>query len=320
MAARDKDPLGKDKSMNIHRFSVAVNCHLPDACAATDGVQDREEIFEDCGCLLLPECYTDTGAPTRLVISCHGAGGTVTTDDAQVLCQVLTRYLLANGYAVMDVNGLPEAYAKKNGIDLRNNVGSPIAVRSYVKAYHYCMEHFNLKPDVFVHGGSMGGISSTNLVLCGCIPVIAHSAFCPVLDTYNEIFLHPWSGGLPKTALGKIYGFDTDENGEYRYDEGKLCGFNPAQNGKAKHYPVPVKFWHCVDDPVVPFSVTEKFVNGIKQNGGNAFLRAFPYGGHEPQLVGEPIEHPCGNAAFEGEELKITPAVEEVLIFIRSFD
>ena len=86
----------------------------------------------------------------------------------------------------MDVNGLPLEYANKNGIDIRNNIGSPIAIRSYVKAYHYCMDRFNLKPQVFVHGGSMGGISSTNLVLSGMIPVIAHSAFCPVLDNISK--------------------------------------------------------------------------------------------------------------------------------------
>ena len=306
--------------MKTHRFTIQVNCYLPNESAVTDKLQDSEEIYEDCGCLLLPDSYTDTGAPTRLVISCHGAGGTVTTDDAQVMGQTLTRYLLANGYAVMDVNGLPEAYAEKKGIDLRNNVGTPIAVRSYVKAYHYCMDNFNLKREVFVHGGSMGGISSTNLVLSGCIPVIAHSAFCPVLDTYNEIFLHPWSGGLPKTALGKIYGFDTDAHGEYLYDERKLRGYNPAQSEKAKRYPVPVKFWHCMDDPIVSFSVTQKFVNAIKENGGVAHLRAFPYGGHEPQLVGEPIQAPCGRHVVDGEVLQILPAVEEAFVWIRNLD
>ncbi len=306
--------------MKTYHFSIPVNCYLPDENAVSDKLQDFEQIYEDHGCLLLPDSYTDTGVPTRLVISCHGAGGTVTTDDAQVMGQVLTRYLLANGYAVMDVNGLPEEFAAKEGVDLRNNIGSPIAVRSYVKAYHYCMEHFNFKREVFVHGGSMGGISSTNLVLCGCISVIAHSAFCPVLDTYNEIFLHPWSSGLPKIALGKIYGFDMDEDGEYVYDERKLCGYNPAQSRKAKRYPVPVKFWHCVDDEVVSFAVTKRFVDGIKENGGIAHLRALPYGGHEPQLVGEPVATPCGNAVVGGEALKITPAVEEVFVWIRSFD
>lgn len=304
--------------MKTYRFSVDVNCSLP-IDDASDKVQDFEEIYEDHGFIVLPDSYSDDGTPTRLVINCHGAGGTVTTDDSQVEHQVLTQYLVANGYAVMDVNGLPDTYAKKHGIDIRNNVGSPIALRCYIKAYFYCMARFNLMPQVFVHGGSMGGISSTNLVLSGCIPVVAHSAFCPVLDTYNEIFLHPWSSGAPKIAIAKIYRFDTDENGEYIYDEGKLAGYNPANNAKAKHYPVPVKFWHCVDDTTVSYEVTNKFVNEIKQNGGIAYLRTFPYGGHEPQLVGEALKNPCGNVKYGETVLEITPAVEETFIWIKNF-
>lgn len=305
--------------MQTHRFSVSVNCHLPDDTAITDVVQDFEELYSDDGFLILPDSYTDDGKPTRLVINCHGAGGTVSTDDSQVEHQVLTQYLVANGFAVMDVNGLPAEYAQKTGIDICNNIGSPIAIRSYVKAYFYCMENFNLKPEVFVHGGSMGGISSTNLVLSGCIPVVAHSAFCPVLDAYNQMFLHPWNGGLPKYALGKLYGFDKDGTGEYIYDEKKVAGFNPAQNQKAKLYPVPVKFWHCQDDSIVSFDVTQKFIQAIRENGGTAYLRAFPYGNHEPATVGMPIEKPCGNTRFQQTELEITPAVEEAFIWIKSF-
>ena len=69
--------------------------------------------------------YDENGKPVRLVINCHGAGGTVTTDDSQVEHQALTQYLVANGFAVMDVNGLPREYAEKHGIDIRNNIGSP---------------------------------------------------------------------------------------------------------------------------------------------------------------------------------------------------
>ena len=261
--------------MRKHHFKVKINCHIPCEHLAEDTLQDREELYEDNGFIILPDEYTDDGRQTRLVISCHGAGGTVTTDDSQIEHQILTQYLLANGYAVMDVNGLPEKYAADRGIDLRNNIGSPIAIRSYIKAYHYCMENFNLKREVFVHGGSMGGISSTNLVLSGCIPIIAHSSLCPVLDTFEQIFLHPWSGGLPKIALGKIYGFETDEDGEYVYDESKLCGFNPMNNAKAVDYPVPVKFWHCVDDDTVSYSTTEKFIDRIKKTAALPISEAF---------------------------------------------
>jgi len=306
-------------SIQIHRFLVSVNCHLSDENLITDQQQDYEQLYEDHGFLILPESYSETGRGVRLVINCHGAGGTVTTDDSQIEHQALTQYLVANGYAVMDVNGLPSEYAEMKGIDIRNNIGSPIAVRCYVKAYRYCMEHFNLKPEVFVHGGSMGGISSTNLVLSGLIPVIAHSAFCPVLDTYHQIFQHPWSGGLPKIALGKLYGFAVDASGEMIYDEAKVAGYNPAANNKTEAYPVPVKFWHCMDDPTVSYEITKKFVDRICHHGGTAYLRTFPHGGHEPQLVGDCVTNPCGIHSFCGQELQIKPAVEEAFIWIRNF-
>lgn len=302
--------------MRLHRFSVLVDCRLESEIA--EDVK-KERLHEDRGVIFFPESYTQNGAPTRLVISCHGAGGTVSTDDSQVEHQVLTQYLLANGYAVMDVNGLPEAYAKEEGIDLRNNVGSPIAIRSYVKAYYYCIANFNLLHEVFVHGGSMGGISSTNLVLSGRLPVIAHTAYCPVLDAYGEIFLHPWSNGLPKVAMGKLYGFMTDENGEFLYDREKLQGYDPCTNDKIFHYPVPVRFWHCMDDAVVSYWTTKAFVERIQKNGGNAQLTTLARGGHEPQLFGKPVENPSGNVWLDGARLQILPAVEETFRWIRQF-
>ena len=311
--------------VRTHRFKVAVNC-ADFSCECADFVQDGMQIHEDCGMIALPETYSETGEATRMVISCHGAGGTVETDDSQIEQQTFTKYLLANGYAVMDVNGLPHTYAERAGIDIRNNVGSPIAMQCYIKAYHYCTERFNLKREVFVHGGSMGGISGTNLVLTGCIPVIAHSAFCPVLDTYNQIFLHPWTGGLPKIALGKFYGFDKSDAGEYIYDEEKVAGFNPVGRcigcgaKEYLHYPVPVKFWQCEDDGIVCIDSTKRFVRAIKNAGGIAYLRTFPTGGHEPQDAGEWVERPSGKHIFGEEILKIKPAVEEAFLWIRRFD
>lgn len=304
--------------MQTHRFKVVVDCSFLER----DNLPKVEAVkfYEDNGFIILPDEYTASGVPTRLVISCHGAGGTVTTDDSQVEHQAMTEYLVANGYAVMDVNGLPQKYASEKGIDIRNNIGSPIAIRSYVKAYHYCIEHFNLKPEVFVHGGSMGGISSTNLVLSGEIPVVSHTAFCPVLDTCNQIFLHPWSGGLPKDALGIIYGLDIDEKGEYIYNEQKINGYNPVQNPKAKTYPVPVKFWHCEDDGTVDCSVTKEFVATINKNGGRAELKTFAHGGHEPQLAGEKVLNPVGKHIYQGKQIEIFPAVEQAFLWIKNHD
>jgi len=314
-----------NKTIQKHRFQIPVNC-APFSCESSECVQDKEEIFYDNGVIILPSTYSEQGEATRLVINCHGAGGSVNTDDAQFEEQVFTKYLLANGYAVMDVNGLPHEYSEKEGIDIRNNVGSPIAIQSYIKAYHYCMERFHLKRDVFVYGGSMGGISSTNLVLSGSIPVIAQSGFCPVLDAYEQVFLHPWSDGISKIALGKLHHFEKDKNEEYIYDPKKVTGYNPMARlikvGDKEYlpYPVPVKFWQCEDDEVVCIDSTKRFVQAIKNAGGIAHLRTFERGGHEPQECGEFVENPIGNTLYKSERLHIKPAVEENFLWFKRFN
>ena len=172
----------------------------------------------------------------------------------------------------------------------------------------------------------MGGISSTNLVLSGAIPVIAQSGFCPVLDTYHQIFLHPWSKGAPKVALEKIYRLSHDETGEPIYCEDRIAGYNPmgrlvcAEGREYLRYPVPVRFWQCEDDEIVDIACTKRFVKAIQNAGGTAYLRTFEQGGHEPPLCGELIPKTRGNAVFEGKTLPITPAVEEAFLWIKQFD
>jgi len=277
-------------------FSCNVSCKVP--------YQNQYEIYEDMGVLMLPDAYCSEGKATRLVISCHGAGGSVDTDDAQVCNQTLTKYLLANGFAVMDMAGLPHLFCEKYGIDYFNNIGSPIAIDSYTAGYEYCISHYNLKTDVLIHGASMGGISSTNLVLSRRIPILVQTGFCPVLDTYEEIFLHPWSNGLPKIASEKIYSLEKN-----KYDEAKIAPYNPLSNEKTKHYPVPVYFWQCADDNIVSIETTKAFADMVN-GGGTAKLTVLPAGGHEPQLFGDFIANPSGNTMFDGEKLHITQAVE----------
>jgi hypothetical protein len=323
--------------MQTHRFKVVVDCsflerdNLPKV--------NEVELYEDNGFIILPDEYTESGAQTRLVISCHGAGGTVTTDDSQVEHQAMTEYLVANGYAVMDVNGLPQKYATERQIDIRNNIGSPIAIRSYVKAYHYCMEKFNLKTEVFVHGGSMGGISSTNLVLSGEIPVVSHTAFCPVLDTYNQIWMDPWpwcSVNGPGAVLATVYGFDpipdatsTKDRLKWTYDEKKLMGYNPmkcnvvtdAEGLEYRYYRCPVKFWHCMDDETVRYEPTQAFIKSIQNAGGTAYLKLYETGGHETAYVGDPVPNPTGNTInLAGEEIEIKPVCEETYLFFKRFE
>jgi len=94
-------------------------------------------------------------------------------------------------------------------------------------------------------------------------------------------------------------------------------GFNPVNHPDAARYPVPVRFWQCEDDEVVSVEITRKFVDRVAANGGNASLRTFPEGGHEPQLAGEIVNAPSGNTRFGNSVLEIKPAVEEAFVWLK---
>ena len=70
----------------------------------------------------------------------------------------------------------------------------------------------------------------------------------------------------------------------------------------------------------ISYYITKNFVERITKNGGVAYLRAFDNGGHEPQLAGEYVDNPFGNTRLGDLNIKILPAVEEVLAWIRAFD
>ena len=318
--------VGSSHAGKVIHFSTPVNCAKQNVASDTLNLQDESDIYYDNSVLMLPKTYLSKGKKTRLVIFCHGAGGTVSETTSQTEQQVLAKYLVANGYAVLDTNGLPFAYADANSISREENVGSWLAMQCYVNAYHEVVTKYNICEDgVFVHGGSMGGITAANLVMGGQIPVIANTAFCPVLDTYNEIWLHPWSNGLPKIALAKLFDFN-NVGGNYEYDETKLTGYNPVNNhtvtiGETKYtlFPCPAKYWHCDNDSVVNIDITAAFVQQIKNAGGRAYLRRLPSGGHSPEDAGTAIANPSGNTVYNGAVLSIKPAVEEVFLWIKRF-
>lgn len=321
----------------IHRFTVEVNCA---PLKSTEPViapemTDSYDPHIDHGVIIFPTSYTDRGKKTRLVIHCHGGGGKVDATTSQLENQSISQYLVANGYALMDVNGLPQTFATAKGnLRIQDSVGSYIAMQSYHKAYKYCMENFNLEPEVFIMGISEGGITGANLCLEGVIPVLAHAAWSPVLDTYNQIFLEPWYKRKgPAEVLSVLYGFEanptpsSNDNTKWLYDEEKVAGYNPAKSKvitvndvEYRYYPVPVKFWHCMDDGTVSYDVTAKFIQGIKNAGGIAYLRTFETGGHEVKLIGEPLENPIGKTDYNGTTLEVKLAMDETLLWFKRFE
>jgi len=300
---------------DIVRFTVNVNTVFPDDSSITMAVQDSENYVADYGVLLLPVSYSPLEKSTRLIISCHGAGGGVTANTSQIERSTVSKYLVSMGYAVMDMNGLAI-----------ENMGGPVAVQAYLKGYYWVIHHYNIARDgVFIMGASMGGLTSNNLVYNSGLPVLAQAAFCPVLDIYSQAWMHPWYP-TTRTEIAHWYNFKgymkgQSYNGEYHPE--KVIGFNPILtrtieiSGKNyKIHPIPVKIWQADKDPMVDYKVTFKYVQNIKNAGGYAELRTFDAVSHEPQDLG----NDAGIFTYQGIDYKLKPAVREVALWFDRFN
>ena len=353
-------------SSSTIRFTVDVNVNMLKDSEDSASVQDSYVgNYTDNGILMLPSTYTPQGKPTRLVIAFHGGGGGASDHDSQTEQQTQYKYLVANGYAVMDMNGMPADWVETWWDDCPapsvkeyckvNNMGTSLAMECYVKGYEWVIDNYNIARDgVFICGGSMGGMSSSNFVMMGSVPVIAQAIYAPALDTYNQAFLHPWTPVsnpvLSKYCLGKLYGFSKDGNDQYIYDADKVTGYNPIINGmesyvngervtsvgtydftthylngvevtEYKRYPCPLKIWHCDNDPTVNIACSIRQVTAIKNAGGMAWLRRFPSGGHAPDTAGTVVSNPSGNIILNGASVgTIYPLAEETLLFFNRFN
>jgi len=278
----------------IH-FTVRINLKFPDNNSSLLGTNDDDSLYFDQAVLTLPDNYSETGTPVRLVYMAHGAGGGVTANSWFLNNYSLDDSLLANGYAVWDVNG---------GSSVENMGGSWV-VQSAFKAYEYIRQNYNVYDDIFVGGFSMGGCSSTNFVYKHSNIVLAHAMYSPVLDLYDQAWKNPW-GKTTKQAIASAYNF-IDKTGE-NWEPDKVIGWNPLfidniSNGKDtfKIYPVPVKIWHGIDDPVVKYEASERFQKYIQNAGGYCELRGIDSNNHGLS---------CGNSFMN----------RELLLFFKRFD
>jgi predicted esterase len=253
-------------SKDIH-FTVAINMKFPNNSSGSLHTEDFDSIYRDQAILRLPKTYSENGKPTRLVYCAHGAGSGVTADSWFLNNFSIIDSLLANGYAVFDVNG---------GSNLENMGGSAV-VQSAYKAYEYIRLHYNVFDKIFLIGFSMGGVSSANFVYIHSNIVLAHGMFCPLLDLYGQAWMNPWFTST-RQSLAQAYNF-RDQSGK-TWESDKVTGWNPYltntfSNGKDtfKIFPVPVKIWHGTGDKVVNISYSRNFQKYIRNANGYCELR-----------------------------------------------
>jgi len=201
----------RSNDSGYHRVVVQVNITNPNCCdfITDDGTVEDFPVYKmDYGVICLPKTYTNVGKATRLIIYCHGAAVNYTSSVTRFNSVDLEPdYWLAEGYAIMDVEGNPF-----NNED--EHVQTPQAMDCYVAAYNWAIEHYNLRRDgIFLGGRSMGGGMTFNLLKDQCpIPVIAA---CP--NVPSSMCLSNANPHTPTTPQRQEFycvhcGFDIPEN------------------------------------------------------------------------------------------------------------
>lgn len=305
---------GHQGTIQTIHFQNQINKNVMNNTDDTLTIQDGEVSYIDSGVLFLPSNYKEDGKKTRLVICCHGSG-TIIDNNFTLTSKKYMEAIVKSGYAALDVNG---------GVADGRHFGAPFAIQSYIKAYHWAINNYNLYNEVLVYGASMGGLASFTLVNSGAIPVIAQAASCPVTDLFRQAWMNPWyseSGdyGVQRERIAEYYNFDnyasyesgsaklaTTADMQYFVDNyQKVSGYNPIAtrainsesiyttatsnydnlyNNMSKLHSVPVKIWHAKDDNFVAYHSSELLINNLQKQGQIAYLRSFVSGGHTPDL------------------------------------
>lgn len=228
-------------------FTVSVDTGVADTVSETLALQDSQVFENDKGRIYLPATYSQYGKPTRLIIHCHGASqnynnGTVFPASSM---HITLDYLLAKGYAVMDVNGMPGTHNF-----FATTSGNPVALRSYIKAYDWVMNNFNLYKEIFVVGISAGSIPALQISNLDIIPVLASATYCGIMD-----FSRAWM------LLG---GYHPDNQGpaikSYLADKYAFVGTRPTF-GNAD--PCSDEEWKYIVDNIKQFEGWNTFTMGI---------------------------------------------------------
>lgn len=280
------NPPESDRSWNCHYFKVSFN-HFRDVSGSTaNKVTDKEDLRECEGVLALPANYTETGVPVPLVIFCHGAGGRVCEQENLSGGIGYASQCLKHGYAVMDVCG-----SEPHGL----TKGCPEHTFALYKAYRYVTTHFNVRHQVLIGGGSMGGQTAMNFANTFPSLVLAIGLFFPRLnmdgtDVDGHYCIGTWdkmnidSAGMTQhDRVAETFRFPTDE-----WCEANTIGFNPyrvrcfvnQQGKRAIIPPCPVKIWHGLADTVVDPVISREFVASVRRAGCYAELHELEGVGH----------------------------------------
>jgi hypothetical protein len=308
------------KTESVIRFNVMVDTSNPNISG------NIGSNLSDKGLIILPKGYSPDGIPAKLVIYCHSGGGYVNDTFSESESDAYCQYLSSLGYAVLDMNGIPEKLATSLKIDRGRTVGNFVAVRSYVEGYEYVIENFNIDTSgCYVFANSNGGLICMNLANLTPIPIIAQAGVCPMISLEQNLW--NYTAGTIASAGGefsslqnraniiRLYGMK-DVNTQQELDNavfekdkvGDYDPFDYLMYKVANDYPYPYKIFQTKDDWAVNFSITKELVDTMHMRGDNLVLREFDSGGH----TSEPQKGSVGWYKYQFRNNSLTPTVLEV--------
>ena len=151
----------KRRETEFERFNIVNDRSWGAIGVTTSGnVEPQNPVTTKC-VLSLPTSYTQDGKPTPLIMFGHGAGGYITDDvwystswNFITMIQAFT----AAGFAVFDVDN---TMGQEGGFA---DWGCLPLMTSYIKAWEYIKDNYNVEHDLFIVSDSMGTCASLNML------------------------------------------------------------------------------------------------------------------------------------------------------------
>ena len=198
----------------IH-FQVKVNQSVSNFWNSGSTNQEPESFKGSTAVMILPDSYSETGTPTKIIMYCHGMSRNVSYtqwsgNDVTALAQ--KEYWRSQGVAVFDCNG-----PHNNGGEYLYANGAPQSVDAYRKSFEYIIQHYNIDPEIYVVAGSMGGLVGLNY----CYTYNNVRALA-LLSAWTSNYYCGWGQNV-KTPYTEFYGF-TDTT---TYESEKVSGWDP---------------------------------------------------------------------------------------------
>ncbi len=257
-------------------FKVKFNNFREISGSTANEVLDREEWGECEAVLCLPDSYSSDGEPTPLILTCHGAGNTVSEKEGKTGGVDYASECIRAGFAALDISG-----SEAHGLTL----GCPEHVFALYKAYRYAVKNYNLTERVLLAGHSMGGGTAINFANTFPSLALALAVFNPGLSFHGvsvggHVCRNPWDrkfedGYRYRKLIIRYFRFP---DGEFHPDI--ISGFDPYrahsfvndEGERAVLPPCPVKIWQGGDDMTVDPVITREYYDSIRRAGCYAEL------------------------------------------------